>query len=207
MKRRVGVLLAGCGALDGTDPFEAVFTFEAIQELGHEAVPVVADLEQMHVVDHTSGDELPGPTRRMAQESGRLAFGRLFYIKDLAPSLLDAIVIPGGQGAVKNLLSNFGAPESPRVPPDIRVFLESLHTAGGAIGALSLGEFVLNAVFEPGPDQPGSLELDAGAVWSDPVRRLALAPGHLIQSSLPDLRKGVRALVSVLVQMAEASRP
>ncbi|MEW5763355.1 MAG: hypothetical protein ACOYXN_06105 [Acidobacteriota bacterium] len=207
MKRRVGVLLAGCGALDGTDPFETVFVFEAIEDLGHEAVPVVADLTQMHVVDHTSGDELMGQSRRLAQESARLAIGKVYFLKDLAPTLLDALVIPGGQGAVKNLLSNFGAPEPPRVPPEVGDFIRSLHAGGGAVGALSLGEFVLNALFEPDPERPGCLELESGAVWSDPDRRLALAPGHLIPSSLADLRRGVRALVALLLQMAEAARP
>lgn len=206
MKRRVGVLLAGCGALDGTDPFEAVFAFEAIQDFGHEPIAVVADLAQMHVVDHTSGDELQGQSRSLQQESARLAPGKLFCIKDLAPTLLDAIVIPGGQGAVKNLLSNFGAPEPPCVLPELRDFLESVHAGGGAIGALSLGEFVLNALFEPRPDQPGGLDLEVCAVWSEPDRRLALAPGHLISASLPDLRRGVRALVAVLLQMAETAR-
>jgi enhancing lycopene biosynthesis protein 2 len=207
VKRRVGVLLAGCGALDGTDPFEAVFAMEAVQELGHEALPLVADLPQMHVVDHTTGDERPGESRALAHESARLGCGKLYFIQDLSPKLLDALVIPGGQGAVKNLLQNFGAPEPPRIPAVVADFVTAVHQAGGAVGAISLGEFVLNALFKPAPDQPGCLDLEPGAVWSDPDRRLALAAGHLIGAPLPDLRRGVHSLVRTLLNMAESSRP
>ena len=59
----------------------------------------------MHVIDHTTGDEMPEP-RNVLVESARISRGAISPLSDLDASSADALIIPGGFGAAKNL-SNF----------------------------------------------------------------------------------------------------
>jgi enhancing lycopene biosynthesis protein 2 len=53
---KVGVLLSGCGVFDGAEIHEAVLTLLALDRAGCEAICMAPDVEQMHVVDHRTGD-------------------------------------------------------------------------------------------------------------------------------------------------------
>ena len=65
---RVGVLLAGCGTHDGSEIGEALLTLLELERRGAQPVPLVPAGDQMHVVDHASGDESTGSTRAMDAE-------------------------------------------------------------------------------------------------------------------------------------------
>lgn len=195
MKARAGLLLSGSGAYDGSDPFETVFLLEAVERRGFQAVVLAPEAPQLHVVDHTSGEEQEGESRRAFQEAARLCPGRLFPLEELSPKLLSLLIIPGGQGAVKTLLENFGAPEPPKVRPEVAAFVRGVHDAGGAVGASSLGEFVINALFPPLEERPGCLDLGPEEVWVDGRLRLALTPGRLFGTALPALRQAMHRLV------------
>lgn len=59
MKRKVGVVLSGCGFLDGTEISEAVLTLLALDRHDLEAVCMAPSGPQAHVVDHMTGEEVP----------------------------------------------------------------------------------------------------------------------------------------------------
>ncbi|MGC8763285.1 MAG: hypothetical protein ACP5VN_06585 [Acidobacteriota bacterium] len=207
MKRRAALLLAGSGAYDGSDPFETVFLLEAMEAQGFQTVVLAPEVPQLHVVDHTLGEEEEGEGRSVFREAGRLCPGRLYPLEELSPKLLSLLVIPGGQGAVKNLLDNFGAPEPPRVRREVAAFVRGVHEAGGAVGASSLGEFVLNALFPPEEGRPGCLDLGPEEVWVDEDLRLALTPGRLFGTDLPALRRAMGRLVERLEALLPEEEP
>jgi len=149
MKRRIGVLLAGCGAYDGTDPQEAVLSLLAIQSAGHEPVFLSLEGQQLHVVDHTTTREVEGEARQLFLESARLVRGRLYPLNEISPKLLSGLILPGGQGPVKNLCMGFGALEPRQAVPEVGEFLMAAHTSGTVIGAISLAEFLVSTVFGP----------------------------------------------------------
>ena len=64
------------------------------------------DVKQAHVVDHSKGAEME-EARSVMVESARIARGAVSPLTDLTVESLDAVVIPGGFGAAKNL-SDFG---------------------------------------------------------------------------------------------------
>lgn len=74
MTKKIGVLLAGCGYLDGAAIQEAVVSLLAIERSGATAVCMAPDIEQMHVVNHLSGETMPG-TRNVLIEAARIARG------------------------------------------------------------------------------------------------------------------------------------
>ena len=78
MAKRVGVLLSGCGRLDGSDISESILTLLVIERAGALAVCAAPDAEQPAVVEHLSGERSAGgrthgPRRRASPglRSGR----------------------------------------------------------------------------------------------------------------------------------------
>jgi len=53
---KIGVVLSGCGVFDGSEIHEAVITLLALDRLGAEAVCMAPNTNQMHVVNHLSGE-------------------------------------------------------------------------------------------------------------------------------------------------------
>merc|ERR1711997_1203791 len=70
------------------------------------------NIEQAHVIDHTKGAPAEGETRNVLVESARIARGKISCLSELKQSNFNAMIIPGGFGAAKNL-STFALAESP----------------------------------------------------------------------------------------------
>ncbi len=66
---KVGVVLSGCGVFDGAEIHEAVMTLYFLQKEGAELVMMAPDVEQMHVVNHLTGEVAESETRNVLVES------------------------------------------------------------------------------------------------------------------------------------------
>ena len=102
MKKRVGVVLSGCGFLDGAEIHESVLTMLHLDRAGADVICFAPDRAQLHVVDHRTGEPAEGEPRNVLAESARIARGRIADLASADASQLDAVVLPGGYGAAKN---------------------------------------------------------------------------------------------------------
>lgn len=98
---RIGLLLSGCGTLDGSDPTQVVLWRLVAVRRGHLVIPVAPDVEQHDVVGPRG--PVPGATRRVHDEARRLTAGLIENVDEVQPDEIDALVVPGGMGAVKTL--------------------------------------------------------------------------------------------------------
>lgn len=203
MKRRAGILLCGCGAYDGTDPHEAILTMLSLQEAGIEVVPLAFDGPQFHSVDHATALEQEGTARSMMAESARIVRGKLYSLQEISPKLLEMLIIPGGQGPVKSLLSGFSSQEDRRLNPEVKAFLLGLHEAGGILGAISLSEFILSSALGPWPEGKGCFDLGPEEVLVDRPLRRVLTPGNTVATSLPQLARGIQNLIAAMVDLSD----
>jgi enhancing lycopene biosynthesis protein 2 len=204
MKRRIGILLTGCGAYDGSDAHEAVLSILAVQRAGHEPVPLALEADQFHTVDHTTAQEVEAvQPRNQLVESARLVRGKIYSLKEISPKLLEGIILVGGQGAVKNLLSGFGTMEQREPTPELADFLRAVHAAGGVIAAISLAEFVVSEIFGAWPDGKGCFDLAPTEVLVDEKRRLLLTPGFTQASSTLELMQGIEGICNELLTCIE----
>jgi len=80
-QKRVGVLLAGCGFLDGAEIHEATCTLLSLDRRKAKLVAMAPDVPQLHVVDHLAKAPVAGQARGVLAESARLVRGQ---IQDLA---------------------------------------------------------------------------------------------------------------------------
>jgi enhancing lycopene biosynthesis protein 2 len=100
-KFKFGVLLSGCGVYDGAEIHEAVSVLLALDKMGIEAVCIAPDVEQHHVINHLTGEEMP-EKRNVLVEAARIARGAITEISKVNVDELDALVMPGGFGVAKN---------------------------------------------------------------------------------------------------------
>ncbi len=102
--KKIGVILSGSGVYDGSEIHESVSTLIAIAQQGGEAICYAPNISQHHVVNHISGEEMK-ETRNVLIESARIARGNIKDLSLFNVNDVDAIVLPGGFGAAKNLSS------------------------------------------------------------------------------------------------------
>ena len=94
MTKTVGVILSGCGYLDGAEIHEAVCTLLALDRAGAQIKCYAPDTD-LDVVDHRSG-EATGEKRNALAESARIARGDIEDVRNAKADDLDAVLMPGG---------------------------------------------------------------------------------------------------------------
>jgi enhancing lycopene biosynthesis protein 2 len=100
--KKFAVVLSGCGVFDGAEIHEATLSLLAIVKKGCSYEIFAPDIQQYHVVNHITGDEME-ETRNVLVESARIARGKIRDLKEFHPSDFDGLLLPGGFGAAKNL--------------------------------------------------------------------------------------------------------
>jgi enhancing lycopene biosynthesis protein 2 len=136
---KVAVLLAGCGHLDGAEVREAVLTLLALDQHGAAFQCIAPNAPQHHVVNHVTGEPVPGAQRNILEESSRIA--RLGQCLDLAQARMqdyDALVMPGGYGVAKNHCSFAFKGAEAEVRPDVAAFVRSFFDAKKPVGAICI---------------------------------------------------------------------
>lgn len=196
----VCVLLAGCGLYDGSEPQETVVLLTALARGGARTVCVAPDVEQLHVVDHRDGNEVPGAApRRVIEEAARLARGKVVPLSGFRPAASDALVIPGGYGVGKNLMTGFAEPGSPVQPrPPVEELVRHYLSERKPVGVISLGRLVLEAMLPEAFTARLQLETPERA-YEDEASRLLYAPGFLAGDRLDRVAPGIEALAGRLI--------
>ena len=125
MSQRVCVILSGCGFLDGAEVHESVITLLALSKAGAQVTIAAPNIDQHHVINHHNSTPMEGETRNVQVEAARIARGPVADLEDIKASDFDALFMPGGYGAAKNLSSfafdgSAGSilPERPSTPFD-----------------------------------------------------------------------------------------
>ncbi len=136
---KVAVLLAGCGHLDGAEVREAVLTLLALDQHGASFQCIAPNAAQHHVVNHATGEPVPGATRNILEEASRIA--RVGQCLDLARAKAgeyDALLMPGGYGVAKNHCSFAFKGAEAEVRPDVAAFVRAFFEARKPVGAICI---------------------------------------------------------------------
>ena len=102
MSVRVGVVLSGCGVFDGSEITEAVSILIALDRRKAKIICMAPNIAQSETINHTT-KKADSQSRRVLEEAARIARGNIRDIAGVRAEELDALVFPGGYGAVKNL--------------------------------------------------------------------------------------------------------
>ena len=99
---KVAVILAGCGVYDGAEINEAVLTLLHLAKAGAQVQCFAPDQNQYHTNNHMTGEAMP-ETRNVMVEASRITRGDIQPLTALNADDFDALIVPGGFGAAKNL--------------------------------------------------------------------------------------------------------
>ena len=100
--KKVAIILSGCGVFDGAEIHESVLTLLYLEQAGAQYQCFAPNIEQLHVINHLTGEE-QAQTRNVLEEAARIARGEILDLTQLQVDDYDALVLPGGFGAAKNL--------------------------------------------------------------------------------------------------------
>jgi enhancing lycopene biosynthesis protein 2 len=215
-KKRIALLLSGCGVFDGTEIHEAVLTMLAIDRQGADYQCFAPDIDQHHVVNHLTGDEMPGP-RNALVESARIARGAIKPLSSYSAREFDGMILPGGFGAAKNLSTFAFDGEECKVQPQVQDALKETHAAKKPIGALCISPAVLTRVF-------GSIQVTIGSdrntiaaiekmggrhkqtthaeICLDEANRIVTTPCYMLDARIGQVADGANNLVQAVLALA-----
>ena len=226
MAKRVGVLLSGCGRLDGSDISETILTLLVIERAGAQAVCAAPDIDQAGVFDHVSGERADG-ARNAWSEAARLGGAQVRPLSALSVDAIDALIVPGGEGPIATL-SDYPAKHALcQVHPDVAQLLRSMLQTHRPMGFFGLSALLAARVLGPaagvrvtvGPK--GTATAKHAAVMGADVRpcapedvivdqkaRVYSTPGFLVEGArLPGVARAVDRLVRAVVANARDRAP
>ena len=216
---KVGVVLSGCGVYDGSEIHEAVCTLLALDRAGAEAVCMAPNVEQA-VVNHLTGEEVPGATRNVLEESARIARGQISDIATVKAADIDALIFPGGFGAAKNLCSFAVKGPDCEVNPEVARLVREVVTAKKPLAAICIAPALVSKIL--GNDKLahkltiGSDAATAGALESmgskhvdcpvsniviDTENKLVSTPAYMLAKSIKEAAEGIEKAVEALLKM------
>jgi enhancing lycopene biosynthesis protein 2 len=216
--KQVAVVLSGCGVYDGAEIHEAVLTLLALDRAGAQAVCFAPDKAQLHVINHLSGEEMP-ESRNVLLESARIARGKIQALSLADAEQLDALIVPGGFGAAKNLSSFATQGAECSVDPDLSKLIREMHKKNKPMGFMCIAPTLLPKVF----DQPLRLTIgndpDLGevidAMGGEPVicpvddivvdieNKVVTTPAYMLAQSICEAAQGIDKLVSRVLDLVE----
>ena len=142
----VAVVLAGCGVYDGAEINEAVLTLLSLEQQGADYQCFAPDKQQMHVINHLTGEPAEGESRNVLVEAARIARGNIKPLTEASAADYDALLVPGGFGAAKNL-SNFAvAGADMDVDTGFLALARGFHAAGKPIGLICIAPVMSAAI-------------------------------------------------------------
>ena len=216
---KVGVILSGCGVYDGSEINETVCVLLALDRAGAEAVCMAPNVDQA-VVNHLTGEEVAGVTRNVLEESARIVRGNITDIAEIKAADLDALIIPGGFGAAKNLCTFAFKGIDCEVNPEVARLVREVVAAKKPLAAICIAPALISKVL--GDDKlahkltigtdvatadalesMGSQHVDCpvSQFVLDTDNKLISSPAYMLAKSIKEAAEGIEKTVAELLRL------
>jgi enhancing lycopene biosynthesis protein 2 len=216
--KRVGVVLSGSGYLDGAEIQEATLTLLFLDRRGAKVTAMAPNVRQMHVVDHVKGEPASGESRNVLAEAARITRGAISDVKSVKASDLDALILPGGYGAAKNLCTFATEGVKLQVNPDVERLIREMAAAGKPLGFVCIAPVIAAKVLGAAHPQltigtdretAGSVERMGGRHVACPVRELTIdrehkivsTPAYMLAGRIAEAADGIERLVKAVLEL------
>jgi enhancing lycopene biosynthesis protein 2 len=214
---KIGVLLAGCGHLDGAEIREAVLTYLALSRYSNvEVISMAPNRTQHHTINHITMQE-QNSDRNILEESARIARGDIQDLAKIDPSELDALIIPGGFGVAKNF-SNFAFKGSEsEIENDIKTFVSQIIKNKKPLALICIAPAVINLI-EPSTVTIGSDKTTATAIASlggkhidakaneiiiDEQKKIVSTPAYMLDAPLCEISEGIEKCINKVIELTK----
>jgi enhancing lycopene biosynthesis protein 2 len=185
------------------------------------------DIEQHHVINHLNGKEMP-EKRNVLIESARIARGDIKNLKEYHASDFDALILPGGFGAAKNLTKwAFAGPDG-NINEDVKnaiaqTVLFNKPVCGLCMAPAVIAKALQNSNYKVhltvGTDKeksPYDIAAIAAGINStgaiaemkniheiavDPKNKIITAPCYMMDATITDVYNNIQTAVSKLFEL------
>jgi len=218
----IGVVLAGCGFLDGAEIQESVLTLLALDRAGVPYQCLAPDIPQLHVINHLTDGVMP-ESRNVLTEAARIARGNIKPLDNSWVDRLDAVIFPGGFGAAKNYCDWAVKGDDCSIHPDVESFLHKFIAAKKPVGLICISPLVFARAFKGkgfpvtltvGAPSPASVSVEKfGAkhatcpvtgIVIDKEHRIVSTPAYMYDAHIADVAQGIEKLVTEIVAFARS---
>lgn len=213
--KKIAVILSGNGVFDGAEIHEATLTLYAIAKKGASYEIFAPDVPQHHVINHITGDEMD-ETRNVLIESARIARGAIKALSEFSGKDFDALILPGGFGAAKNLSTfAFEGPDC-TVNPDVEAAIREMVSLGKPVGALCIAPVILakllgDVTLTIGQDEGTASAVETlgathkntshGEVVIDSKYKVVTTPCYMLDATIDQIGDGAMNAVEAVLGM------
>ena len=223
--KKIAVILSGCGNRDGSELQESLSLLLAIDRRGwqyqcfapegfFEVVPHI-DVED----DEEEGTMLDMEQRDIFVESARIARGNLLPLEQYRPADYDALALPGGMGAARNLSTfAFDGPRMEVVDTVQDAILETYRAEKPVLAmciapmvvAKVLGRYEVELTLGPDNNQASGVAKGFGCkvcacgpsdVCVDTEHKVLTTPAYMAATRISEIFDGAENLVAALERM------
>ncbi len=216
--KKVGLILSGCGVFDGAEVHESVLCMLEILKQGAVYQCIAPNQPQHHVINHLNGEEMP-ENRNVMVEAARIARGDITALDEVKPEDLDALILPGGFGAAKNLSDFAFKGAECQVSRELAQLAKSMHESGKPLGFVCIAPVMIPKIFGPGirltigtDEQTASVVAQMGGehvscpveeLVVDETNKIVSTPAYMLADSILEAEAGIRKLVSEVLRLCQ----
>jgi enhancing lycopene biosynthesis protein 2 len=214
-KMKFAVILSGCGVYDGSEIHEAVFALLSIDRNGGEYQVFAPDKDQYHVINHLTGQP-SNEKRNVLAESARITRGKIKPLSSFNSADFDALVLPGGFGAAKNLSTYAFDGENLKVDPEVEKALIDMHKANKPIGALCIAPVIVAKVIKGAKLTLGEISsaskaaekfgsthkiVNAGEIVVDNDNKIVSSPCYMYNARISEVAEGAENTIKAILKL------
>lgn len=216
--KKVAVILAGCGVFDGAEIHESVLTLLQLERSGASYQCMAPNIDQMHVINHLTGEVDATDSRNVLVEAARIARGEIIDLASANADDYDALIIPGGFGAAKNLCDFAVSGADCTINPDVQRFAQAMHGAGKPVGLICIAPAMTPKLFGEGTTCTIGTDADTAAaieamganhqacpvneIVIDKAKKVVTTPAYMLAGSVMEAASGIDRLVEEVLAMA-----
>ena len=181
---------------------------------------VVSDqsVSYTHLINHLTGEAMT-ETRNVLIEAARITRGEIRPLAQADAAELDALIVPGGFGAAKNL-SNFASLGSEcTVDRELKALAQAMHQAGKPLGFMCIAPAILPKIFDFPLRLTIGTDIDTAEVLeemgaehvpcpvddivADEDNKIVTTPAYMLAQNIAEAASGIDKLVSRVLVLAE----
>ena len=215
---KIAVILSGCGVFDGAEIHESTLVLLALDQANIEYQCIAPDVEQLHVVNHISGQPMENERRNVLIEAARISRGNVLNVVDANAADYDGVIVPGGFGAAKNLSDFAVSGADMAMNADIKGFLQALHRQNKPIGLICIAPVMAPLIFGAGVECTIGNDLETAAMITamggkhvecavtdivvDEANKLVTTPAYMLAERISEAAEGINKLVKKVLALA-----
>lgn len=212
------IILSGCGQHDGSETHEVILTLLSLDQEGVAWRAFAPDIPQPFVVNHVDETRNTSESRSVLQESARLVRGAIAPLSTLQVNEFDAIIFPGGFGAVTTLCDWIEKKAEFHFIPDVQRVIDDARAQKKPMGFICIAPVMIPKIYSKAELTIGHdaniaaliesmgckhINCTADEIVIDHHHKIISTPANMVAKSISEVYAGIRKLVHALKEMSQ----